>query len=51
MYRATNLATSPPWELIGSNIARSATGINVWYDSSPPDLPTYYRPSLPTNTP
>ncbi|MCE9614962.1 MAG: hypothetical protein K8T26_11835 [Lentisphaerae bacterium] len=54
MYRATNMpATSFPngWILVATNIPRSATGTNLWFDPSPPAVRSFYRPSLLTNAP
>ncbi|MEI6217324.1 MAG: hypothetical protein WCP86_00340, partial [bacterium] len=47
VYRSTNLRYSSwiPW---ASNIARSFSGTNDWWDTNPPaaSIPVFYRPSL-----
>jgi formylglycine-generating enzyme required for sulfatase activity len=50
VYRSTNLL-SGSWQLVGSNITRSATGTNAWTDGSPPASPSiFYRPAVPAST-
>jgi hypothetical protein len=52
MFRSTNLTPPVVWDLIGSNITRDASGVTSFYDSVvPTNVPSYYRPSLPTNAP
>ena len=47
VYRSTNLRNSA-WTLWGSNIARTASGTNDWWDTNLPPLktPAFYRPSF-----
>jgi formylglycine-generating enzyme required for sulfatase activity len=50
IYRNTNLLLGS-WQLVGTNIARSTTGTNVWTDSSLPSSPLiYYRAAVPVST-
>ena len=46
MYRSTGLI-SGGWSLIESNLSRSGTGINEWWDDDPPGSKVFYRPALP----
>ena len=50
LSRMTNLVDFV-FEEIANGIARDASGTNLFYDTSPPDAATYYRPALPTNEP
>lgn len=51
MLRATNVLTGAEWRVVDTNLVRSASGTNVWFDMDPPSMPAYYRPAIPTNTP
>ena len=51
VYRSTNMLNPSGWVLVASNLARSASGTNYWYDTTPPGTNAFYRPALPTNAP
>ena len=51
VYRSTNLVDAMAWNVVASNLARNPSGTNTWYDASPPAVPAFYRPGLPTNAP
>lgn len=51
IHRSTNLLSNVYWVPVASNLARSPSGTNTWYDTNPPSGRAYYRPSLPTNAP
>lgn len=51
IHRSTNLLSNTYWVPVASNLMRSPTGTNMWYDTNPPAGRAYYRPSLPTNAP
>jgi hypothetical protein len=47
MYRSTNLL-SGSWQLVASNLTRTASGTNTWMDSLPPPSPRiFYRHAIP----
>jgi hypothetical protein len=42
--RATNLAAATPWQQLTTNLLRSASGTNTWWDTAPADgVPAFYR--------
>jgi hypothetical protein len=45
VYRCTNL-TDASWQLVVSNLDRSATGTNAWTDTAAP-AKTFYRVAIP----
>lgn len=52
MWRSTNLVNSAGWVAVASNLSRSATGTNTWYDTNlPAGTRAFYQPVIPTNAP
>jgi hypothetical protein len=48
VYRSTNLLDATGWVRVASNLVRSATGTNVWSDTTAPeDTPAFYLPTIP----
>jgi hypothetical protein len=50
MYRATELAPQD-WTLVTNSIPRDPTGINRWWDMTPPDVKAFYQPVWTNTTP